>query len=68
MLSKTELKVLEAVAKGLSNKEIGKSFNRSRKTIENHVSAILSKLQVKNRTSAVVKALKLNLLKEGIHA
>jgi DNA-binding NarL/FixJ family response regulator len=51
-LSTKEAEVLDLLLNGSSNAAIAKKLNRSRRTIEHHVSAILSKLGVNNRTEA----------------
>lgn len=48
-LSEAEWKVADAVARGLSNKEIAVELELSVRTIENHVSRILSKMGLSNR-------------------
>lgn len=52
LLSETETAVLKLVADGLSNKEIAKRQFVAVSTIKTHVSNILAKLQVDNRTKA----------------
>jgi DNA-binding NarL/FixJ family response regulator len=49
VLTEAELKVAEAVARGLSNKEIAAELGISVRTVENHVSHILSKKGFSNR-------------------
>lgn len=48
-LTESEWRVAEAVARGLSNKEIALELNLSIRTIENHVSRILAKKNFSNR-------------------
>lgn len=55
-LSKRELQVLEQVASGKSNAEIAEMLHVGIKTIRAHVSNILSKLHLKDRTQAAVLA------------
>jgi DNA-binding NarL/FixJ family response regulator len=55
-LTEREREVLELVAAGLDNHEIARRLVLSEKTVRNHVSAILVKLQVPDRASAVAKA------------
>ncbi len=61
-LTKKELEVLRLVAGGYSNREISEGLKRSEGTIKNHVSNILSKLGVRDRTRAVLRAIELGLL------
>jgi DNA-binding NarL/FixJ family response regulator len=49
-LSPRETQILKLVAEGASNPEIARSLFLSRKTVERHVSHLLSKLNVRNRT------------------
>src|SRR3990170_6540963 len=57
-LSGREMEVLECVTRGMSNKEIAKSLAISHQTVKNHVTAILRKLNVEDRTQAAVYALR----------
>jgi DNA-binding NarL/FixJ family response regulator len=57
-LSPREIEILDLVARGNSNKIIGRKLNISDQTVKNHVSAILRKLEVNDRTEAVVYALR----------
>lgn len=49
-LTPTELKVVQLVAKGMANREIAKQLNVSQRTIESHVSNMLNKTSLNNRT------------------
>ena len=57
-LSPREIEILDLVARGNSNKIIGRKLNISDQTVKNHISAILRKLEVNDRTEAVVYALR----------
>jgi len=57
-LSTREMEVLECVTLGLSNKEIAAKLGISHQTVKNHVTAILRKLNVEDRTQAAVYSLK----------
>ena len=61
-LSPKELEVLRLLAAGFSNREIAVAVFKSEGTVKNQVSAILSKLGVRDRTKAVLKAIDLGLL------
>jgi len=57
-LSDREMQVLNWLVKGMSNKEIATELNISHQTVKNHITAILRKFGVDDRTQAVVYALK----------
>ena len=61
-LTPKETEVLRLVAGGYSNKEISTALNKSEGTIKNHVSNILSKLGVRDRTRAVLRAIESGLI------
>ncbi|ACL70928.1 response regulator [Halothermothrix orenii] len=61
-LSSREQEVLELLAQGMSNKQIAQELFISEKTVKNHVSNILRKLSVNDRTQAVIVALKRGLV------
>jgi NarL family two-component system response regulator LiaR len=54
--------VLRLIAKGQSNKEIADSLIISEKTVKTHVSNILSKLHLADRTQAAIYALRQRLV------
>jgi DNA-binding NarL/FixJ family response regulator len=57
-LSTREVEILDYIARGNSNKEIAKSLKISDQTVKNHITSILKKLSVNDRTAAVVHALR----------
>lgn len=57
-ISSREMEVLECVTRGMSNKEIASFLGISHQTVKNHVTAILRKLGVEDRTQAAVYALR----------
>ncbi len=61
-LTKRELDVLRLMAGGYSNREIAGALGTSEGTVKNHASSILSKLGVRDRTRAVLRALELGFL------
>lgn len=61
-LTGREMEVLELIARGQSNKEIGVSLTISEATVKSHINNILSKLGVTDRTQAVTTALQRGLV------
>jgi DNA-binding NarL/FixJ family response regulator len=62
-LSSREVEILEHIAKGNSNKEIAKLLDISDQTVKNHITSILRKLEVNDRTAAVVYAIRQRWIK-----
>lgn len=62
-LSDREMEVLQLMAKGMSNKEIGRVLWISETTVKTHVSHILRKLDKADRTQAVLAAVKQGLVR-----
>lgn len=62
-LTKRESEVLQHLYLGKSNKEIANDLVVTPHTAKAHVSSILQKMEVKDRTQAVVKAIKIGLIK-----
>ena len=58
LLTKRECEVLQLLTDGQSNRSIGETLYISEKTVKNHVSSILQKMNVNDRTQAVVTAIK----------
>ncbi|MEL6447939.1 MAG: response regulator transcription factor [Pseudomonadota bacterium] len=61
-LTPRETEVVRLMAGGYSNKEISTALSKSEGTIKNHVSSVLAKLGVRDRTRAVLKAIELGLI------
>ncbi len=57
-LTTRERDVLAAIARGRANREIARQFGLSEKTVKTHVSAILTKLGVQDRTQAALYAVR----------
>lgn len=62
VLSKREREVLQLLPVGMSNLEIGTTLQITEGTVKSHVNHILSKLNVSDRTQAVIVALKRGLI------
>ena len=62
-LTTRETEVIRLMAGGYSNREIANALHKSEGTIKNHVSNILAKLGVRDRTRAVLKAIEHGLLR-----
>ena len=65
-LTEREEEVLSLVAKGKSNQQIARELFVSLKTVRNHVSNILLKLQVADRAQAVIRARDAGMGRDGI--
>ncbi|MBX7232877.1 MAG: response regulator transcription factor [Caldilineales bacterium] len=64
-LSAREIEVLEFVAEGCSNREVGRRLHISEATVKTHLIHIYGKLGVSDRTSAVMAALEKGILRLG---
>ncbi len=60
-LTERELEVLRLIAAGMSNRDIAEKMVISEKTVKTHVSSILGKLHLEDRTQAAIYALRHNL-------
>ncbi|MDN5923806.1 MAG: response regulator transcription factor, partial [Xanthomonadales bacterium] len=61
-LTERETEILRLMTGGYSNKEIASSLGVAEGTVKNHVSNVLSKLGVRDRTRAVLKALEIGIV------
>lgn len=61
-LTERELEVLRQMVQGLNNREIAERLFVSRSTVKYHISSILSKLNVSNRSEAIALAIKYKLI------
>ena len=57
-LSPREVEILDNIAKGMTNKQVAYALTISEQTVKNHMSSILRKLSVNDRTQAVVYAMR----------
>jgi LuxR family transcriptional regulator, maltose regulon positive regulatory protein len=64
-LSERELEILQLLAEGYANREIGDRLYISLSTVKGHISNIFGKLPAKNRTEAVARARQLGILPEN---
>jgi DNA-binding NarL/FixJ family response regulator len=55
-LTPTQIKVLDGVNSGLLNKQIAHNLGISEATVKAHMTALMRKLQVRNRTQVVIAA------------
>jgi two-component system NarL family response regulator len=62
-LSKRESEVLQLMTAGMSNLEIGEALSITEGTVKSHINNILSKLNVNDRTQAVIAALKRGIVR-----
>jgi len=62
VLTERELDVLKGIARGLSNQEIARRLSIGTTTVRTHVSSLLSKLGVSNRTQAALYAMEHGLI------
>lgn len=62
-LSSREIEILDHIAHGHSNKSIAKELSISDQTVKNHITSVLRKLAVNDRTQAVIYALRHNWIK-----
>ncbi len=61
-LTRREVEILRLMAGGYSNREIAEALGTAEGTVKNHASSILSKLGVRDRTRAVLKALEMGYI------
>lgn len=61
-LTSRELEILKMLAKGPTNKEIGRALGISDNTVRNHVNSIIEKLEVSDRTEAATTAIQRGLI------
>jgi two-component system NarL family response regulator len=64
-LTSREVAVLELVAKGLSNKEIAAALSLAEDTVKNHLKHVFAKLEVSDRTEAVLLAVQRGIINLG---
>jgi DNA-binding NarL/FixJ family response regulator len=61
-LTDREVEVLTLAGKGYTNKAVGHELSISRRTVQGHLARIFKKLEVNNRTEAVMRAVSLGLI------
>lgn len=62
-LSEREIEVLDAVAAGCSTPEVAAKLFISQKTVKNHLASIYAKLDARDRTEAVIRAVRLGIVR-----
>ena len=62
-LSPREVEILDNIAQGMTNKQVAYALSISEQTVKNHMSSILRKLSVNDRTQAVVYAMRQGWIK-----
>jgi DNA-binding NarL/FixJ family response regulator len=62
-LSPRELQVLQLLAEGMTNQQIGEELGLSARTVKTHVQNLLAKLDAPDRTGAVARAFRLGLIR-----
>ena len=63
LISKREEEVLQLIADGLSTTEVAKKLYISVKTVKNHLASIYQKLDSRDRTQAVVQAVRMGIIR-----
>ena len=64
-LTRRELEVLNCIVRGMSNRDIAGALFISEKTVKNHITSLLRKLNVNDRTQAAVMAVQQGIVKTG---
>ena len=65
VLSEREMEVLQLLAEGHSTPEIANTLFISQKTVKNHLASIYEKIDARDRTHAVIRAVKIGIIKIG---
>ena len=60
IITKREKEIFQLLIENKSTKEISEILNISEKTVRNHISNVMQKLDVINRSNAIIELLKLN--------
>lgn len=63
LLTNREAQIFELLVQNVETYDIAKMLKISEKTVRNHISNVIQKLGVTNRTSAILELIKLNVLK-----
>ena len=64
ILSERELQVLQMMARGMSNREIGDQIHLSEATVKSHAANIFDKLMVSSRTQAILEAMRRGMIRK----
>ena len=63
IITKREEEVLQLIAEGLSTNEVATRLYISVKTVKNHLASVYSKLDSRDRTQAVVRAVRMGIIR-----
>ena len=63
IITQREKEIFDLLIKNYTTKEISIKLSISEKTVRNHISNVMQKLEVKSRSSAIIELLKLNIIK-----
>ena len=63
MVSKREIEVLQLIADGCSTPEVAEQLFISQKTVKNHLASIYAKLDARDRTQAVLQAVRMGIVR-----
>lgn len=62
-MSEREVEVLELIARGRSNKEIGTTLHITEDTVKRHITHVFAKLRVRDRAQAATEAVRRGLIR-----
>ena len=62
IITKREKEIFDLIVANYSTTDIARKLNLSEKTVRNHISNVIQKLDVNNRTQAIIELIRLNLI------
>ena len=63
LLTPRETQIFQLLVQNIETNDIARKLHRSEKTVRNHISNVIQKLGVTNRTSAILELIKLKIIK-----